>query len=589
MEEKNPKELRQTINQLEERISLLERVVGRISQGQTKSSAPAPAMQPAPHESKDETVSTTSAVQENPVEKPKKSREVEVGQKWFTIVGVVLIFLAALFFVQFVFQFVGPAGKVVLSYAGAALLFGVSMFTKKKHALFGNVVGAGAWGITYLVTYAMHFFPATRVILSTPLEMVLLLAVVGALLIAAINEKSKWLIGFGLLLGLLTMVLSPLSLFSIIGTVLMLAIATTIAVKMSWGDLILPAVIGAYVSYFAWFSDVGGRLPTQGGGLLEKEILSLIVLVVMMLVVAAGVILRRDEESKFNKHGDAITLIVTSIATAFLGLIAFENITTILTTPRIARGIWFLLLAGLTGGWAVLLYEYKERKDATAAGGVVSILLIMGAIAFFLPESSASTVIAWSALGLAITLAGMFLKKPVLAAKASIPLIGSFIRFLIIDAPKEDTYFVPGFTLTFFTGLIVSIVLAGCGALMRTLDLSIIKDRAAKRLPGILLAAGVAIFFLIVSNEFSGAVPSVMFGVVGIAVIAGGFFTRWKDARLIGLIALGVTVVRVFFHDLGDLEALPRVISFAILGGLLLLVGYAYNQNKGKLEKYLEE
>lgn len=580
MENATNNEILKVVTSLQERVAFLEHVVGSIAEqrGVSVPAAPAPQQQPA-----------YSAPQQTVVTKPKTSTEIEVGQKWLSVVGIVLIFLAALFFVQFVFQYVGPAGKVLLSYAGAAILFGVSMFTQKKYPPFAGVVGAGAWGITYLVTYAMHFFPATRLITSTPLAMLLLVAVVGALIIVALYQKSKSLVSIGLVLGILTMVLSPLSLFSVVGTVLLLAVFAVIAVTMPWGDFILPATIGAYISYFCWFGNVLGRLPAQGGGLLEKQMIGLIALVTMWIIVAVTLLLRKDEDKAVGGQTDSLTLILASAGTALLGLFALKELVLVLTSARIARAIWLFLMAGLTGGWSVIAYEFRQKKDAITAGGIIAMILLMSSIAYFLPEQSSGTALAWAALGLIITVSGLFMKNVGLAAISSLPLIASAIRFIASDLQKNPTSLSTDFSFNILLGFVLAVVIIGSAALLRTLDLVTLKDKRAKRLPGVLLLAGLIVFFAMTAQEFSGAVPSVLWGVAGLATIVAGFFGQWKDARLVGLTALAVTVGRVFVHDLSGLEALPRVISFAILGGLLLLVGYGYNHNKEKLQKYLEE
>ena len=329
MEEQTPPNLTDSIQALEERVSLLERVVKTQYTVQSTSTPAKPTAQP---------------VGAKIAPKEKTSKEIEIGQKWLTVVGVVLIFLAALFFVQYVFKYVGPCGKILISYLGAAVLFGVSSISKRKYTQFSAVVGAGAWGVTYLVTYAMHFIHGTLVIASSAFEMLLLTLVVGALLLVALSKKSHLLLSLALILGFLTTVLSPLSLFSIIGTVILFAVLVGIAVVMPWGDFILPSVLFAYGSYFFWFNDVLGNFAAQGGGILEKEMLGIIALIAMLVITGAGLLLRRDESKAFGKQHDALAILLAGAGTSLLGLLALENLTLILTTPRVARGLWFIVL-----------------------------------------------------------------------------------------------------------------------------------------------------------------------------------------------------------------------------------------------------
>lgn len=578
MEKPSENEITNIVKSLEERVSLLERVVGTIASQKGMAAS-------------DHTVSVAHAtqVQSSPV-KPKTSTEIEVGQKWLSVVGVLLIFFAALFFVQYVFQYVGPEGKVLLSYLVAAVLFGISIFTQKKHSQFSGVVGAGAWGVTYLVTYAMYFFPATRIISSAPLAMFLLVVAVGSLIIVALYQKSKSLVSLALVLGVLTVILSPLSLFSIIGIVILLGVLVCIAVVMPWGDFILLATLGAYVSYLFWFYNVLGRLPVQGGGLLEKQMIGLIALVVMWIIVAIGLMMRRDDKDVLVRgQTDSLALLIASGGTAILGLFALKELVIVLDSIRFAKAMWLLLLAIVTGGWSVLAYEVRNKKDIIASGGIVAMILLMSSIAYFLPERSGGTALAWAALGLLIVLGGMTMRSSYFAAISTLPLIASAVRFIASDMQKKVFPVTADFSTNILVGFVLALVIAVSAALLRTIDRTALEPKGAIRLPGLILGVALLVLYAITAQELSGALPSVIWSFVALATVVAGFITHWKDARILGLLGLAITVVRVFIYDLGALDALARVISFAILGGLLLLVGYGYNHNKEKLQKYLLE
>ncbi|PIT98379.1 MAG: hypothetical protein COT71_00950 [Candidatus Andersenbacteria bacterium CG10_big_fil_rev_8_21_14_0_10_54_11] len=571
-----PSEANKKIAALEERVALLERLAGSQVPAAVPST-PAPAPQSPP-----------SGVGVNqPAAKPKTSTEIEFGQKWLTVVGVVLIFLAALFFVQFVFRFVGPAGKVALSYTGAAILFAISVAARHKYGQFAAIVSAGAWGVTYLVTYAMHFIPATRIITSASLEMFLLAAVVAVLLLLALVQKSRLLIAIGLVLGYLTLIISPLSLFAIFGTCLLLAALAAVAILMPWGDLVLPAALGAYMSYLVWYGRFVGRAALQGGG--EKELVGLIALTVIWLAIAVGLVLRRDRGRAFGGAADVITLALSGGATALLGLGALQALPLLVVQPRTAAGTWLLFITGLTAGWAVIAHEYRRRAALTAASAVIVTLLVMGSISYYLAADGFGTTLAWALLGAVIAGAGLLRRQPSLATLSALPLIGSTLRYIAHDLYRFPRFVPADTSLTLILGLFVAGVCAASAATLRQLTVSSKKDGDANLLAGLLLGVAILVVYLMSAEEFSGALPSIIWGVVGLITIAAGFMSRWKDARLLGLGALVLTVARVFVIDLSGLEALPRVISFAILGGLLLLVGYGYNHNKEKLQKYLEE
>ena len=49
---------------------------------------------------------------------------------------------------------------------------------------------------------------------------------------------------------------------------------------------------------------------------------------------------------------------------------------------------------------------------------------------------------------------------------------------------------------------------------------------------------------------------------------------------MLGILLLGATVLKVFLVDLSSLQTFYRIISFIVLGLLLLVVSYGYNRFK---------
>ncbi|MDX1592468.1 MAG: DUF2339 domain-containing protein, partial [Balneolaceae bacterium] len=80
---------------------------------------------------------------------------------------------------------------------------------------------------------------------------------------------------------------------------------------------------------------------------------------------------------------------------------------------------------------------------------------------------------------------------------------------------------------------------------------------------------------------------SILWGVYALAAIALGIWTDKKHLRIGAIVLLGVTLVKLFFYDLADLDAIARTVVFVILGLLLLLASYLYN--KYRKEPDIEE
>ncbi len=71
---------------------------------------------------------------------------------------------------------------------------------------------------------------------------------------------------------------------------------------------------------------------------------------------------------------------------------------------------------------------------------------------------------------------------------------------------------------------------------------------------------------------------SVVWMVYGGAMLAIGLWRRNKLLRIMALTLLSITIVKVFFFDLSSLEKLYRIISFIVLGLILLGVSFLYQR-----------
>lgn len=77
---------------------------------------------------------------------------------------------------------------------------------------------------------------------------------------------------------------------------------------------------------------------------------------------------------------------------------------------------------------------------------------------------------------------------------------------------------------------------------------------------------------------------SVLFAVYAVAVIALGVFRRSAIDRVIGLVLIGIVVIKLYFYDVWRLTRFYRISAFVALGVLLLAASYIYSRFRDKLE-----
>ncbi len=73
---------------------------------------------------------------------------------------------------------------------------------------------------------------------------------------------------------------------------------------------------------------------------------------------------------------------------------------------------------------------------------------------------------------------------------------------------------------------------------------------------------------------------SVVWALYGAALLLYGRARRTRLVRLLGLGLLSLTTLKVFFWDLASLDRVYRIISFIVLGAILLAVSYLYQRSQ---------
>ena len=80
---------------------------------------------------------------------------------------------------------------------------------------------------------------------------------------------------------------------------------------------------------------------------------------------------------------------------------------------------------------------------------------------------------------------------------------------------------------------------------------------------------------------------SVVWTIYGGAMLTLGIARRSKLLRVMALLLLGLTIFKVFLFDLSSLEKLYRIISFIVLGLILLAVSFLYQRYRQRVAEFI--
>jgi uncharacterized membrane protein len=76
------------------------------------------------------------------------------------------------------------------------------------------------------------------------------------------------------------------------------------------------------------------------------------------------------------------------------------------------------------------------------------------------------------------------------------------------------------------------------------------------------------------ASTLAQAALSVAWALIGVALMVGGHRRVQRAAWAVGAALLGIVVAKLFLVELADRGSLYRIVSFIVVGGLMLAVGY---------------
>jgi hypothetical protein len=91
----------------------------------------------------------------------------------------------------------------------------------------------------------------------------------------------------------------------------------------------------------------------------------------------------------------------------------------------------------------------------------------------------------------------------------------------------------------------------------------------------------------VIEREVQGRLLTVALALEAVGLVAAGFFARDRMLRLSGLAMFVFCIGRVFLYDLRQLDTLARILSFIVLGLMLLGASWAYTRYREQIRKYL--
>ena len=521
--------------------------------------------------------------------------EVQVGQKWLLIVGILTMVFGVGYFLKYSFEqgWVGPEGRVAMAYVWGILFLVAGDRFRKSFERFGLSLIGGGIAVLYFSAFAAfqlyHLFGQTA-----SFSIMVLITVLACVL--AVRYDTKWLAVLGLIGGFLTPVLlttgqdNQIALMTYM-TILNLGLLA-IAFSKKWDLLNTLGFVFTYLLYSGWY------LNHYNTSKFWPAILFLNVFFLIYSLVPFAYQVRKGAQS----DGREILLMGLNSLIAFgYGYVMIKALYGLVWVSIISVFYAFVFLSLAT--W--LYQKGKQSLD-------VFVIMLAKAMLFLIITvpvlfSGHWITLFWSAQSLALVWMASKLERRSLTMGGLALLLAAIVKFLIYDYPEFfglelDGYFRGGYMHLlierFVTTVLLVTVTAAAAHLLRKAPQAMQSSEQGYG-PFLSLLLGV-IVFIILTVETSAffhhyllparfAAISVLWTLFSVVLMLLGFRKNIAVLRKVSFGLFLVVALKVFLFDMANFSTPYRIVSFIILGLVLVSTSYLYYRQKDRIIDVLAE
>ena len=528
---------------------------------------------------------------------PVVDLESRIGSHWLNRIGIAAVLIGVSYFLKFAFDnnWIGPAGRVTIGLlAGIAVVVWSERFRSHGYKVFSYSLKAVGIGVLYLSLWAAFHMYA---LIPSEVAFLAMLAVTGSTAAMAIAQDAEILAAYALTGGFTTPLLlstgqnRELQLFSYLA-LLDLAAIIMVAFK-PWRRLLVLSYVGTLLLYVGWYSQFYERSQlrwTLGFATLFFAIFAI-----------APLVARRPEREPALFVAVPLFLAFVNAGVYFLQVYAmYEEI------DKHAMA-WFALILA-----AVYIFLSRQASDRFPDPENVQKLhflhlaLAIGFITIAIPIRLDGhwITIGWLVEAGVLLWLGDRIRSGFLSAFSVAALVLGILRLLT----KLDDFTVSTliFNARIGTFLVAIAVLAATAwyAMKR-------GDEVGRQGAAVAVIALNVLALIALSNEVSdyyarekalvipanrpydtmnwirtrniqiaeGFTYSALWMAYGAMLMIIGFWRRSAFVRWQALVLIAVTTIKVFVYDVSQLDKGYRIVSFIVLGVLLLAISFVYQRD----------
>ncbi|MDO8493109.1 MAG: DUF2339 domain-containing protein [bacterium] len=576
-------EILKKLDAIDNRIGALENRLGRVEALSVATSQKVVAMSPSKVQP-----SITPAPEMLKIEPLTKTGGFEsyFGRWILGVVGLVSLLFGVSYFLKYAFEqnWISPTGRVLVGLLMGVVFVVLGEYIRRSQAKYAQILSSAGLGLLYLTTYSAYGYYE---LISAGTSFLFMTAVTIFGVFLSVRTDSREIASLTTAMGFFVPYLFGLKAASDFGYFIY-ALALNIGVLSvsffkKWRQPMMIGFVGTVFNFSSWYGFYYSP---------DKLAIAIYALVVFYLIYLASTLAHKFIA---NEKSDQADLAILTLAPAWFFFELYN-----LLQPGSDTTLAFIAV-GMSVGYIVLAYIFKIYKDndkqfALFLGGISALFLTLA-----IPLMFAQNVItiAWAVEASLIAILGAVTGNDGLKRFSIGIFILALVRFFALDNFNyyEDVKsWFPIFNKQFFTYLIL--IFSGTTIAYLFGHLMGEEYRSDARVTATLwMIVNLLTLFAVTSeigkyfnqagynfiNQKNAAI-SVFWTLYGGILLLLGIVAHNSYLRKSALALFGVTIFKVFIFDLSGLETPYRIISFMVLGIILLVVSYLYFKHQKNIE-----
>ena len=522
--------------------------------------------------------------------------ESRIGSHWLNRIGILAVLIGLSYFLKFAFDnnWIGPTGRVTIGLlAGIAIVIWSERFRGKGYKAFSYSLKAVGVGAMYLSLWAAF---QVYSLVPSGVAFVMMLVVTAATAAMALKQDAPILAAFALAGGFSTPLLlstgqnREVALFTYVA-ILDLATLTLVTFK-PWRRLLVMSYAGTLLLYIGWYSSFYNRSQLN-------LTLSFATLLFAIFAIAPLITLQPE--------GEMPLLAAIPPALAFVNAsVYFLQAYAMIEEVDKRYMAWFALaLAGVYICLSRLVHARGLIRGANEKLHFLHLAVAIGFITVAVPIRLdahwitigwfvEAGILLWVANRIKSDFLNVFALGALILGVARLLLIDNFYTTQLLFNPRMATY-------------AVAVAVLGAVAWYAAKR----EDESARAVAAIAVVALNALALIALTLEaadyysrqmivyrptFNGRTPayatdlrrieierdftySALWMAYGAMLMIVGFLRRSAFVRWQALLLIAATIVKVFVYDVSQLDKGYRIVSFIVLGVLLLAISFVYQRD----------